>query len=133
MSLPPSDLRIPLAPLNAAPGSARRYRLLDVVRARLREGRYSTRAEEAYVAQIRRYVIYHGCRHPQLLGVDAVRNFLCVRLRVKDVGARAFRRPCCESLRTPTEAGRSRGCGALLPYARFRSIATLHFQAVLPN
>jgi integron integrase len=76
MSLPPEAPRIPVAHLVAAPDPARRFRLLEVVRARLRERRYSRRTEEAYVAWIRRYVVHHGRQHPQLLGVDAVREFL---------------------------------------------------------
>ena len=76
MSSPPDVPRIPLALLKAAPDAPRQYRLLEVVRARLRERRYSRRTEEAYVAWIRRYVIHHGRQHPQLLGVEAVRDFL---------------------------------------------------------
>ena len=74
--MPPEAPRITLAHLVAAPDPARRFRLLEVVRARLRERRYSWRTEEAYVAWIRRYVVHHGRQHPQLLGVDAVREFL---------------------------------------------------------
>jgi integron integrase len=79
MSLPPESpepLRIPLAHLLAPPDPGRRFRLLEIVRARLRERRYSKRTEEAYVAWVRRYVIHHGRRHPQLLGPEAVRDFL---------------------------------------------------------
>jgi integron integrase len=76
MSLPPEPPRIPLAHLVAPPDPARRFRLLEVVRARLRERRYSRRTEEAYVAWVRRYVIFHGRRHPRDLGAEDVRRFL---------------------------------------------------------
>jgi integron integrase len=73
MSLPP---QIPLAHLVAPPDPARRFRLLEQVRARLRERRYSRRTEEAYVGWIRRYVIFHDRRHPRDLGAEHVRQFL---------------------------------------------------------
>jgi integron integrase len=73
MSVPP---QIPLAHLVAPPDPARRFRLLEQVRARLRERRYSRRTEEAYVAWIRRYVIFHDRRHPRDLGAEHVRQFL---------------------------------------------------------
>lgn len=49
---------------------------MEVVRRRLREGRYSRRTEEAYVYWIRRYIRFHGRRHPRELGPEAVRVFL---------------------------------------------------------
>ena len=49
---------------------------MEVVRRKLRERRYSRRTEEAYVHWIRRYVVFHGRRHPGELGPEAVRRFL---------------------------------------------------------
>ena len=72
MPLPP----IPESHLNGPPDPGRRFRLMEVVRRRLRERRYSRRTEEAYVHWIRRYVVFHGRRHPRDLGLDAVRAFL---------------------------------------------------------
>jgi len=72
MPLPP----IPESHLNGPPDPGRRFRLMDVVRRRLRERRYSRRTEEAYVHWIRRYIVFHGRRHPRDLGPDAVRAFL---------------------------------------------------------
>jgi integron integrase len=80
MSGPP---RIPLAHLVAPPDPARRYRLLEVVRFKLRERRYSRRTEEAYVVWIRRYVLFHGRRYPGELGPEHVREFLSA-LAVKE-------------------------------------------------
>ena len=52
----PDPLRIPLAHLTAPPDPSRRFRLMEVVRRKLRERRYSRRTEEAYVYWIRRYI-----------------------------------------------------------------------------
>jgi integron integrase len=51
-------------------------RLLDRVRFRARALRYSRRTEEAYVGWIRRYVLFHGKRHPDQLGAGDVVAFL---------------------------------------------------------
>ena len=75
MAQPPS-IRIPLAHLVGPPDAERRYRLLELVRRRARERRYSRRREEAYVHWIRRFVIFHDRRHPRDLGVEDVRAFL---------------------------------------------------------
>jgi hypothetical protein len=42
------------------PATPSRPRLLDRVRAALRLRHYSRRTEEAYVAWIRRYILFHG-------------------------------------------------------------------------
>ena len=73
MSQPPL---IPLAHLTALPDPERRFRLMEIVRRRLRERRYSRRTEEAYVHWIRRYIIYNERRHPRDLGETEVRRFL---------------------------------------------------------
>ena len=51
-------------------------RLLDVVRDALRTRHLSRRTEEAYVAWIRRYVVFRGKRHPREMGVPEVARFL---------------------------------------------------------
>jgi hypothetical protein len=50
--------------------------LLDRVRESMRTGRYSPRTEAAYVEWIKRYVRFHGIRHPQEMGADEVKAFL---------------------------------------------------------
>jgi integron integrase len=55
---------------------ALRPRLLDRVRAALRARHYSRRTEEAYVAWIRRYIVFHGKRHPVDMGAVEVTGFL---------------------------------------------------------
>jgi integron integrase len=51
-------------------------RLLDRVREVLRRRHYSIRTEQAYVAWIRRFILYHGKRHPQTMGAREVEAFL---------------------------------------------------------
>jgi integron integrase len=51
-------------------------RLLDLVRERLRVKHYSIRTEEQYVSWIRRYILFHGKRHPREMGLREVEAFL---------------------------------------------------------
>lgn len=51
-------------------------RLLDRVRAVLRRKHYSLRTEEAYVGWIKRFILFHGKRHPQELGLPEIEAFL---------------------------------------------------------
>jgi integron integrase len=51
-------------------------RLLDQVRAALRLGHYSVKTEEAYVGWIRRFILFHGKRHPSEMGEPEVTAFL---------------------------------------------------------
>jgi integron integrase len=57
-------------------GSVRPPRLLDRVREanRLRHGSRST--EKSYIAWIRRYIVFHGKRHPAEMGAPEVAQFL---------------------------------------------------------
>jgi integron integrase len=50
--------------------------LLDRVRDALRARHYSGRTEDAYVGWIRRYIFFHGKRHPAELGAPEVTRFL---------------------------------------------------------
>lgn len=51
-------------------------RLLDRVRAAARLRHYSRRTEVAYVAWVRRYILFHGKRHPAEMGAAEVTGFL---------------------------------------------------------
>lgn len=51
-------------------------KLLEKVRQALRLRHYSPRTETAYVQWIRRYVRFHGMRHPEELGTGAIARFL---------------------------------------------------------
>ena len=55
---------------------SRQPRLLDRVRAAIRLRHYSRRTELAYVAWIRRFIVFHGKRHPQELGEREVTAFV---------------------------------------------------------
>ena len=62
-------------PLLSASASGK-PKLLDPVRQLLRLRHYSLRTEEAYVAWIRRYILFHGKRHPSELAERQVSAFL---------------------------------------------------------
>ena len=83
MPLPP----IPLMHLTGAPEPERKYRLLETVRRRLRERRFSVRTENAYVHWIRRFIVFHDRRHPADMGVEEVRRFLSDLAIVQKVAA----------------------------------------------
>jgi len=51
-------------------------RLLDLVRGKIRLKHYSLRTEQAYVDWIRRFIRFHGKRHPAALGATEVEDFL---------------------------------------------------------
>jgi site-specific recombinase XerD len=51
-------------------------KLLDRVRDAIRLRHYSRRTEEAYVGWIRRFISFHGKRHPRELGALEVTAFL---------------------------------------------------------
>ena len=51
-------------------------RLLDQVRETIRIKHYSPRTEEAYVGWIKRFIFFHGTRHPAELGAEEVRQFM---------------------------------------------------------
>ena len=51
-------------------------RLLDQVRQSLRARHYSPRTEKAYVAWIRRFILFHGKRHPETMSEKDIGDFL---------------------------------------------------------
>jgi integron integrase len=51
-------------------------KLLQQLRSALRAHHYSRRTEEAYVAWVRRFVRFHGLRHPVEMGREEIRQFL---------------------------------------------------------
>ncbi|MFN2432694.1 MAG: integron integrase, partial [Gemmatimonadota bacterium] len=62
-------------------------RLLDQVRAAIRVHGYSRRTEKAYVAWIRRFVRFHGIRHPRELEAGEVSAFLTYLAVERNVSA----------------------------------------------
>jgi integron integrase len=67
---------VPQSHLDAAPDPTKPLRLMEVVRRALRDRRYSARTQRAYVQWIRRFVVFHGRRHPKDLDAEHVRLFL---------------------------------------------------------
>jgi integron integrase len=59
-----------------APSDAPKPRLLDRVRAAIRARHYSRRTEDAYVAWIRRFILFHGKRHPVEMAAPEITRFL---------------------------------------------------------
>ena len=51
-------------------------KLLDQVRERIRVKHYSVRTEDAYLHWIRRFILFHGKRHPREMGGPEVEAFL---------------------------------------------------------
>jgi integron integrase len=51
-------------------------KLLDQVRAKLRTLHYSIRTEESYVDWIKRFILFHGKRHPRDMGREEIGSFL---------------------------------------------------------
>ena len=73
---PPGECRRFAAVRESAPPAAPKPRLLDRVREALRIRHYSRRTEEAYIAWIRRYILFHNKRHPAEMGAPEVTRFL---------------------------------------------------------
>lgn len=61
--------------------------LLETVRSAIRLRHYSIRTEEAYVNVVRRFIIFHGKRHPKEMGVDEIRQYLSHLASVERVSA----------------------------------------------
>jgi integron integrase len=62
-------------------------KLLDRVRTTMRTRHMSSRTEEAYVFWIRRYIVFHGRRHPATLGAEEVTRFLSNLAETRRVSA----------------------------------------------
>ena len=68
---------------DSVPLPADRPRLLDRLRIAIRARHYSIRTEEAYVGWVRRFILFHGKRHPDEMGEPEINAFLS-HLAVKD-------------------------------------------------
>jgi len=51
-------------------------KLLDRVRDSVRARHYSIRTEEAYVTWAKRYILFHGKKHPSAMGAEEINAFL---------------------------------------------------------
>ena len=71
-----STENLDLAPRIPAPVLPRPKKLLERVHEILRLKHYSIRTEEAYVHWIKRFVLFHGKRHPREMGAPEIEEFL---------------------------------------------------------
>ena len=62
-------------------------KLLDQVRDVIRRKHYSIRTEQAYIDWIKRFIIYHGKRHPGEMAEEEVAEFLTHLARHLNVAA----------------------------------------------
>jgi len=84
------DAALPVVPLDHLGRKAepeRRFRLLEQVRRRIRTLHYSDRTAEAYCDWIRRYVIYHGRKHPSVMDGPEIGEFLGYLANERQVSA----------------------------------------------
>ncbi|MEW6747060.1 MAG: integron integrase [Planctomycetota bacterium] len=75
------------APSSAGGGASREPRLRDQVAAAIRLCHYSRRTEKAYWRWIRRFILFHGTRHPRELGPADISSFLSYLAVNKEVSA----------------------------------------------
>jgi len=62
-------------------------KLLDRMRSRIRVRHYSIRTEDAYVQWARRYIIFHGKKHPSAMGAPEINEFLSHLAMERNVSA----------------------------------------------
>ena len=65
----------------------RKPRLLDQVREQIRLKHYSIRTERVYCEWVKRFIRFHGYRHPVEMGASEVESFLSHLTVNKDVAA----------------------------------------------
>jgi site-specific recombinase XerD len=76
------------------PASSQQPRLLDRLRAAIRARHYSRSTESAYVAWIRRFILYNQKRHPATLGVPEVNAYLTHLAMQRGVSASTQKQAC---------------------------------------
>jgi integrase len=82
----------------AAIPAAPKPKLLDQVRAAIRLRHYSLRTEEAYVQWIKRFIFFHGKRHPLEMGEQEVTHFLSALAVERRVSASTQNQALCALL-----------------------------------
>ncbi len=70
-------------------------KLLDRVRAVMRQKHYSRRTEESYVAWIKRFIYFHHLRHPRDMGAEEITTFLSTLATDKNVSASTQNQALC--------------------------------------
>ena len=64
---------------------------MDRLRQEIRVRHYSIRTEEAYADWVRRFIVFHGKRHPKELGAAEVTSFLTYLAVERHVAPAQFR------------------------------------------
>jgi len=75
------------APQADAPENGPPPRLLDQMREHIRLRHYSLRTERSYLDWVRRYIRFHGLKHPRDLGAEHVTAFLSSLANLRNVSA----------------------------------------------
>ncbi len=73
-------------------------KLLDQVREAIRTRHYSLRTEEAYVSWIKRFILFHGKRHPLEMGEEELARFLTTLAVHEHVSASTQNQALCALL-----------------------------------
>ena len=73
-------------------------KLLDQVRTAVRLRHYSLRTEEAYVGWIKRFIFFHGKRHPVEMGEQEISHFLSALATERHVSASTQNQALCALL-----------------------------------
>ena len=76
----------------------RKPRLLDQVREAVRIRHYSVRTEEAYVGWTKRFILFHGKRHPREMGENEITQFLSALAVHEHVSASTQNQALCALL-----------------------------------
>jgi integron integrase len=80
------------------PAAARKPKFLDEMRTFMRARRYSRRTERAYVDWTRRFILFHGKRHPRELGEEQIVEFVSDLAEKRNVSASTQNQAFCALL-----------------------------------
>jgi integron integrase len=78
--------------------AGQKLKLLDQVREAIRIRHYSARTEEAYISWIKRFILFHGKRHPLEMGEDEITRFLSALAVHEQVSASTQNQALCALL-----------------------------------
>ena len=74
---------------------AAKPKLFDLVRHKIQALHYSRRTEKTYIGWIRRYILFHGKRHPSQMGEKEINEFLSYLAVKKKVTASTQNQALC--------------------------------------
>jgi integron integrase len=80
------------------PSPQKKPTLLQQVRQQARLKHYSIRTEEAYVQTIKRFILFHGKRHPTVMGAEEIRQYLSHLANQGNVSASTQNQALCALL-----------------------------------